>query len=252
MDAYEAKLWMDANRDKSPATLDLHRDYIEASLRQSEYDDRLQSQQATIRYIDIRALPAFFITVITIMAYTWLSIPVVELQGRPRFELSFGVSVTTGFVIVGLVLYADELLRLRYPDNQLFRTLAGFVYSFTFGCSISGFLQCMFFGPRLDMLAVITNGAAISLSIILSSSLFLRGWQSFIIAFISIFAGIQLTYASPERIWSGASIPIYYFNSNAEGQWLGIVIAIGLAFAMFAAPLIRDILRLLGTYRKQA
>lgn len=253
MDAYEAKLWMDSNRDKSPATLDLHRDYIDASLRQSEQDDSLQSQQRTIRYIDIRTFPTFFITILTIMSYTWLTIPVPELQGFDRIELAFGVSFTSGFLLAALVLYADELLRLRYSDNQKLRLAAGIVYGFAFGCSLSGFLQCMFFGPRLDMATVFTNGIAIGLGIVLSSTFKLKGWQSFLITSFSIFVGIQLTFASPERQWLEDSlIPVYYFNSNAEAQWLSVLMAFGLAFAMFAAPLIRDILSLVSKIQKQA
>jgi hypothetical protein len=251
MDAYEAKLWMDANRDQSPATLDLHRDYIEASLRQSEYDDRLQSQQATIRYIDIRTLPAFFITALTIAFYTWSTIPIPNLEGRERIELAFGMSMTSGVIMAALVLYADELLRLRYPNNPLFRFTASLVYGFVLGSSLSGFLQSLFFRPPLDWLPIFTSGLGIGLGIMFSSALKLKGWQSFLITAVCIYAGIQLTYASPERQWLGWT-PIYYFNSNAEAQGFSIFMAVGLAFAMFAAPLIRDILRLLGIYHKQA
>jgi hypothetical protein len=252
MDAYEAKLWLDANqKNESSPSLNLHHDYIEASLRQKEYDEALQSQQATVRYIDIRTIPAFFITALTIAFYTWLTIPLEEIQGRARMELAFGISMTSAIIMGALVLYADELLRLRYPNNRLFRFAASFIYSFAFGSSLSGFLQSMFFRPPLDWLPLFTSGLGIAVGITLSSTFKLKGWQSFLIAAPSIFIGIQLTYASPEKLWEGFR-PIFYFNSNAEAQWLSIVMAMALAFAMFASPIIKDILSVVRKSQKQA
>jgi hypothetical protein len=252
MDAYEAKLWLDANREKTPATLPLQQNYVEASLQQKELDDSLQSQQETIRYIDLRVFPAFFLTLFTLAFYTWLCIPQEELQDGARLQLAFGVSVTSGFVIMGMVLYADELLRLRYPDNQLFRLVASCIYSFAFGCSISGFLQITFFQLRLDMPIIFLNGLAVAIGIIGSAAFKLRGWQAFLISCISIFIGIQLTYESPERPWEGIGTAIYYFNSDTQAQWLSIFLAIGLSFAMFADPIMRDILDLVKHFQKPA
>jgi hypothetical protein len=252
MDAYEAKLWLDANqKNESSPSLSLHHDYIEASLRQKEYDEALQSQQATVRYIDIRTMPAFFISASTIGIYAWLTIPYPDLQARQRIELAFGLSITAGIIMAALILYADELLRLRYPNNRQFRFAASFMYGFVFGSSLTGFLQSMFFGPPLDWLPVFTAGLAIGLGVMFSSTFKLKGWQSFLITAPSIFIGIQLTYASPERLWAGFR-PIFYFNSNAEAQWLSIVMAVALAFAMFATPIIKDILSLVRKSQIQA
>jgi hypothetical protein len=241
MDAYEAKLWLDAKADKTG--LVLHKDYIEESMLQNERDESVQSQQRTIRYIDVRTLPAFFLSCLTIWFYAARSIPAPGLQERDRLELAFGMSMTAGLIIAAMSLYADELLRLRYAENRLMRMAFAFVYSFLFGASFSGFLQSMFFATRLDWLPVFTSGSALGIGIFLSATFKLRGWLAFLISALCIYGGIQLTYASPERPWI-SWISIYYFNSNAEAQWLSIVIALGLAFAQFAAPLISDILEL--------
>jgi len=243
LDASEAHDWVEASADKSPAPSQLQMDYVNACMAQLGEDKRLDRQQETIFFIDRSVIPAVVFSILTIWYYGWQTFPESIESPRTLIELTFGSSITAGILFAFMILYGDELVRLRYPNHWILRLGSSFVFAFIIGSALSGFLQVIFFGSRLDWLPVFGNGFMLSLAPILSATFKLRGWQSFILAFICIYIGIQLNHAVNYDLASSAMFPVYHFKSKAQVMSLGLPMAAILAFGMYARPLIQDLLR---------
>lgn len=249
-DANEAGEWIESSQNHDPKPLPIQEDYIQACLEQLEKDNELQHQQRALRFVERRTIPTFMFAFFAIWYYTWATLPaemyhLIQPTGRALIEISFGVAFTAAIIIAVLVLYSDEMVLLRYPNSRPLRLGYSFVWNVTFGSSLSGFLQAMFFGPRLDFVTIFIATFAFGISGVLKTTFKLRGWQSFLIAFISIYAVMNITYASPNNLWGEGRIALFFFNNDTELMTIGIPMTLSIAFGMYFWPLLQDILQLM-------
>ena len=182
----------------------------------------------------------------SICYYTWATIPAADLIGRARIEFGMGVAVTAGLIIAALALMGDELVMLRYRESLILRSGYGFVFSIVLGGSITGFLQAIYFGQRLEWLTVFIGAFSFGISIFLRTTFRLNARISFVIAFIAIFGSMYLTYATPETIntvWGGSRIPLYFFESTEQFYRLGIPMALLIAFGYYGFELVQSFVR---------
>ena len=239
----EARDWIEASEEKSPAPSQLQIDYVDACMEQLREDKQLARQQETILFIDRSVIPTFVFSMLTIWYYGWQTFSEPGVMGRTLVELTFASSITAGILFAFIVMYGDELVRLRYPNHRLLRLGTSFVFSFIIGGAISGFLQVIFFGSRMGWVAVLANGFMLSVTPIASSTLKLRGWQSFIMAFICIYIGIQLNHAIDYDFTSNIAFPVYHFKTVEQLNSLSLLMSVVLAFGMYARPVVLDIMR---------
>ncbi len=246
-DASEAFRWLDSVDDMPGRTspTELQREFILNSEAYRQDERQMKQQQRALRFVERRTLPAFALNCIIIWFYFYWTFPGHSAEiGRPGsdvlFELSFGVGITAGVILAALILYADELITIRYPEDAKFRFIGSFVYSFALASSVSGFLQAMTFGPELDLRTVFVGWIGFGLTAMLRATFKLRGWVAFFLNIIAITIMLNLTSAIG-AFWEEGHIALFYFESYDQFYWLAPWMAVLISAAAYGWLLAEDI-----------
>lgn len=245
MDAIEAISWLQGSYSKEPAPLALHQAYIEACQQQLQIDERLAYQQRALLFVERRTLPAFFTGFFVIAYYVWIVHPDTTLIGLDRLELSIGIGAAFGSLLAALALYAHELISIRFSRQFYLRVGMGLLFSLIFSMTSLGVLQAAFNNLRLDMLSLFIAWLLFGSSFYLGTIFKLKGWQEFILAFITIYPVIYFFSTTADTGWQYPVLPIFYFETTSQRLTIGLPMSLLFALGSHGWLIVQDILQLL-------
>lgn len=234
-DADEAALWLMLARDKKPTVLPLQEAYIATSVANARVEAEIRQRQQALVTLDMRTIPAFLLGGSAIAYYIWNTYNARFDSGGWR--VAIGIGILFGICIAAVVLYADELIKIRFPQNRWRRFIASSIYAFVFASAAWSVLQLVYFGS-IDLLMIWFGGVGLSLGFILNATFKLRNWQAFCITIIAtylpIFYGAQIADAT----WTNNHIPLIYFQQAHQRFTVGVPLAFfitlgGYAFAIW-------------------
>jgi hypothetical protein len=242
-DADEAALWLMVARDKKPALLPLQQAYIDASVANARIEAEIRQRQESLVLLDTRAIPAFAFSAFAMAFYIW------NTYGA-RFNVSawkvaMGIGILFGICIAAVVLYADELVKIRFPTNQRMRFATSSIYAFVFASAAWSVIQLIYFGS-IDLLTIWFGGLGLALGFVLNATFELRSWQAFLITIVATYIPILVDAHIGNSMWTSNHVPLIYFQESYQRFTIGLPLAFFITVGGYAFALWRDLVQFMG------
>jgi hypothetical protein len=242
-DADEAELWLTVAHDKKPAMLPLQQAYIEASIANAKIEAEIKQRQKALVLLDTRSIPAFLFSAAAMAFYIW------NTYGA-RFDVSawrvaMGIGILFGICVGAIVLYADELVKIRFPNSQQMRFATSSAYAFVFASAAWSVIQLIYF-DGVDLMTISFGGLGLALGFVLNATFDLRSWQAFLITIVATYIPIYFGAQVGNSMWSNDHIPLLYFQWEIQRFTVGLPLAFFITIGGYAFALWREISQFIG------